>query len=119
MAVPINRLSGLLPVTGPTHQENEHENWDELGDFSPTWSPAQKVEATARVGATGLELNIDTNQLWTQRLDGAARRALRQQADDAGVTIHSVCINAHWVFNLANPEVRIAVLVFILRLETI
>lgn len=89
------------------------------GIFPATWSPAQKVEATARVGATGLELNIDTNQLWTQRLDGAARRALRQQADDAGVTIHSVCMNAHWVFNLASPDVRIRDLGVSLMLDAI
>ena len=77
------------------------------GTFPATMTPAEKVEATARVGATGLELNIDTNQLWTQRLDGAARKALRQQAQAAGVEITSLCMNAHWVFNLASPDVRI------------
>ncbi len=77
------------------------------GIFPATWNPSQKVEATARVGATGLEINIDANQLWTQRLDTAARTALRRQAQDAGVTITSLCMNAHWVFNLASPDVRI------------
>jgi L-ribulose-5-phosphate 3-epimerase len=77
------------------------------GIFPATWDPSQKVEATARVGAAGLEINIDANQLWTQRLDGAARRALRRQAEDAGVAITSLCLNAHWVFNLASPDVRI------------
>jgi sugar phosphate isomerase/epimerase len=70
-------------------------------------SPAQKLEAAARVGADGLELNIDANQLWTQRLDGAARQALRLQAQDAGIQVTSLCLNAHWVFNLASPDVRI------------
>ncbi|MCB0065227.1 MAG: sugar phosphate isomerase/epimerase [Caldilineaceae bacterium] len=82
-------------------------------------TPDQKVEATARVGATGMELNIDTNQLWTQRLDRAARNALRQQAADAGVEITSLCMNAHWVFNLASPDVRIRDLGVSLLLDAI
>ncbi|MEZ4866825.1 MAG: sugar phosphate isomerase/epimerase family protein [Caldilineaceae bacterium] len=77
------------------------------GTFPATMNPSQKVEATARVGGTGLELNIDANQLWTQRLDQADRAALRKQAQDAGVAITSLCMNAHWVFNLASPDVRI------------
>jgi L-ribulose-5-phosphate 3-epimerase len=77
------------------------------GIFPAAWQPAQKVEATARVGAAGLELNIDATQLWTQRLDAEARRALHQTAQDAGVAITSLCMNAHWVFNLASPDVRI------------
>ena len=77
------------------------------GIFPATYTPSEKVEATARVGAGGLELNIDATQLWTQRLDGATRRALRGQAQDAGVAITSLCLNAHWVFNLASPDVRI------------
>jgi sugar phosphate isomerase/epimerase len=77
------------------------------GIFPAAWTPAQKVEATARVGAVGLEINIDATQLWNQRLDGAARKALRQQAQAAGVAITSLCMNAHWVFNLASPDVRI------------
>ena len=59
------------------------------------------------MGATGLEINIDANQLWTQRLDTVARRTLHRQAQDAGVTIASLGMNAHWVFNLASPDVRI------------
>jgi L-ribulose-5-phosphate 3-epimerase len=78
-----------------------------FGIFPATWTPAQRIEATARVGATALEVNIDANALWTQRLDSAARKALRQQADDAGVAIPSLCLNAHWVFNLASPDRRI------------
>lgn len=74
------------------------------GIFPATWDPAQKVEATARVGAVGLEINLDATALWNQRLDRAARRQLRQQAQDAGVTIPSLCLNAHWVFNLASPD---------------
>lgn len=89
------------------------------GTFPATQSPAQKVEATARVGATGLELNIDVNQLWTQRLDQADRRSLRQQANDAGVDITSLCMNAHWVFNLASPDVRIRDLGVSLLLDAI
>ena len=81
------------------------------GTFPASLNPAQKIEATARVGATGLEINIDANQLWTQRLDQAARANLRQQARDAGVEITSLCMNAHWVFNLASPDVRIRDLV--------
>jgi len=77
------------------------------GIFPATWNPAQKVEAAARTGATGMELNIDAPQLWTQRLDAAARQALRRQAQDAGVEITSLCLNCHWVFNLASPDVRI------------
>jgi len=60
-----------------------------------------------RAGAAGLELNIDANALWTQRLDLAARQALRQQAQDAGVAWTSLCMNAHWIFNLASPNTRI------------
>jgi sugar phosphate isomerase/epimerase len=89
------------------------------GTFPATLTPAQKVEATARVGATGLELNIDANQLWTQRLDAAARQALRQQAADAGVALTSLCMNAHWVFNLASPDVRIRDLGVSLLLDAI
>jgi hexulose-6-phosphate isomerase len=65
------------------------------------------VEATARVGAVGMELNIDAPQLWTQRLDQDARKALRKTAQDAGVAITSLCMNSHWVFNLASPDARI------------
>ena len=89
------------------------------GIFPATWTPAEKVEATARVGASGLELNIDTNQLWTQRLDAGARRTLRRQATDAGVEIVSLCMNAHWVFNLASPDVRIRDLGVSLMLDAI
>jgi len=89
------------------------------GTFPATLSPSEKVEATARVGATGLELNIDPNQLWTQRLDGAARKALRKQAADAGVEITSLCMNAHWIFNLASPDVRIRDLGVSLLLDAI
>jgi hexulose-6-phosphate isomerase len=77
------------------------------GIFPGSWQPAQKVETTARAGATGLELNIDAGQLWTQRLDAAARKALAQQAQDAGVEFTSLCMNSHWIFNLASPDVRI------------
>lgn len=89
------------------------------GTFPATWNPSQKVEATARVGATGLEINIDANQLWTQRLDRSARAALRSQAQDAGVAITSLCMNAHWVFNLASPDVRIRDLGVSLLLDAI
>ncbi|MCB0186918.1 MAG: sugar phosphate isomerase/epimerase, partial [Caldilineaceae bacterium] len=89
------------------------------GTFPATMTPDQKVEATARVGATAMELNIDANQLWTQRLDPAARKALRQQAKDAGVEIPSLCMNAHWVFNLASPDVRIRDLGVSLLLDAI
>lgn len=78
-----------------------------FGIFPATWSPGQKVEATARVGAAALEVNIDANALWTQRLDTATRAALRKQAEDAGVALTSLCLNAHWVFNLASPDPRI------------
>jgi sugar phosphate isomerase/epimerase len=78
-----------------------------FGIFPVNWSPAQRIEATARVGAAALEVNIDANALWTQRLDRAARSALRQQATDAGVALPSLCLNAHWVFNLASPDRRI------------
>lgn len=89
------------------------------GTFPATLTPFQKVEATARVGATGLELNIDANQLWTQRLSPADRVALRQQAQAAGVEITSLCMNAHWVFNLASPDVRIRDLGVSLLLDAI
>jgi L-ribulose-5-phosphate 3-epimerase len=89
------------------------------GTFPATLNLFQKVEATARVGATGLELNIDTNQLWTQRLSQADRVALRKQAQDAGVEITSLCMNAHWVFNLASPDVRIRDLGVSLLLDAI
>jgi len=77
------------------------------GIFPSTWQPGQKVEATARAGAAGMELNIDAPQLWTQRLNASARQQLRRQAQDAGVEITSLCLNCHWVFNLASPDVRI------------
>ncbi|MBX3010332.1 MAG: TIM barrel protein [Caldilineaceae bacterium] len=89
------------------------------GTFPATMNPAQKVEATARVGATGLELNIDATQLWTQRLSKAERTALRKQAADAGVAITSLCMNAHWVFNLASPDARIRDLGVSLLLDAI
>ena len=89
------------------------------GTFPATLNPFQKVEATARIGATGLELNIDTNQLWTQRLTTAERTALRKQAQDAGVELTSLCMNAHWVFNLASPDVRIRDLGVSLLLDAI
>ncbi|MBX3051628.1 MAG: sugar phosphate isomerase/epimerase [Caldilineaceae bacterium] len=89
------------------------------GTFPATWNPAEKVEATARVGATGLELNIDATQLWTQRVQGAERLSLRGQAQDAGVKITSLCMNAHWVFNLASPDVRIRDLGVSLLLDAI
>ncbi|MEZ4713176.1 MAG: sugar phosphate isomerase/epimerase family protein [Caldilineaceae bacterium] len=89
------------------------------GAFPASLNPSQKVEATARVGATGLEINIDANQLWTQRLDRAARASLRQQARDAGVEITSLCMNAHWVFNLASPDARIRDLGVSLLLDAI
>jgi L-ribulose-5-phosphate 3-epimerase len=78
-----------------------------FGIFPVAWTPAQRIEATARVGASALEVNIDANALWTQRLDSTARKTLRQQAADAGVVIPSLCLNAHWVFNLASPDRRI------------
>ncbi|NJN82182.1 MAG: TIM barrel protein [Caldilineaceae bacterium] len=77
------------------------------GIFPATWTPSEKVEASARVGASSLEINIDANQLWTQRLDRADRASLRKQSQDAGVALTSLCLNAHWVFNLASPDARI------------
>ena len=77
------------------------------GIFPNSWQPAAKIEAAVRVGADGLELNIDANALWTQRLDSTARQDLRRQAQDAGIAWTSLCMNAHWVFNLASPDVRI------------
>jgi hexulose-6-phosphate isomerase len=77
------------------------------GVFPASWSPAEKLEAAARAGAAGLELNVDANALWTQRLDDAARQALRQQAREAGLAWTSLCMNAHWIFNLASPNPRI------------
>jgi hexulose-6-phosphate isomerase len=75
--------------------------------FPGRLSLAEKLEAVARVGGDGLELNINAGQLWTQRMDGDARRALRQQARNVSVEIVSLCLNAHWVFNLTSPDVRI------------
>lgn len=89
------------------------------GTFPAALNPFQKVEATARVGATGLELNIDATQLWTQRLNASERATLRKGAQDAGVTITSLCMNAHWVFNLASPDVRIRDLGVSLLLDAI
>lgn len=89
------------------------------GIFPKSWSPAEKLEATVRVGATGLELNIDADQLWTRRLDGATRSRLVQQARAAGVAWTSVCLNAHWIFNLTSPDVRIRDLGSSLLLEAI
>lgn len=89
------------------------------GIFPAGWTPAQKVDAAARVGAAGLEINIDANQLWSQRLDREQRQALRRQAADAGVAITSLCMNAHWVFNLASPDVRIRDLGVSLLLDAI
>lgn len=89
------------------------------GTFPASLTPFQKVEATARVGATGLELNIDANQLWTERLSKAERTVLRKQAQDAGIEITSLCMNAHWVFNLASPDVRIRDLGVSLLLDAI
>lgn len=90
-----------------------------FGIFPATWSPSQKVEATARVGANGLEVNIDANALWTQRLDRSDRAALRKQATDAGIALTSLCLNAHWVFNLASPDPRIRDIGVSLILEAI
>ncbi len=89
------------------------------GIFPKHWSPAEKLEAAARVGAAGLELNIDADQLWTRRLDHDARRRLAQQARDAGVAWTSLCLNAHWIFNLASPDVRIRDLGVSLLLEAL
>jgi sugar phosphate isomerase/epimerase len=77
------------------------------GIYPSTWSPATKLDATARAGAAGLELNIDANALWPQRLDRAARQVLRRQAADLGLAWTSLCMNAHWLFNLASPNPRI------------
>jgi hexulose-6-phosphate isomerase len=74
------------------------------GIFPPTWSLTEKLETAAHVGAEGLELNIDVNALWTERLDLPARHDLRQQAEDLGVAWTSLCLNAHWLFNLASPN---------------
>lgn len=89
------------------------------GIFPTDWTPEQKVEATARVGASGLEINIDATALWTERLTDSDRRALRSSARDAGVAITSLCLNAHWVFNLASPDVRMRNLGVSLMLDAI
>jgi L-ribulose-5-phosphate 3-epimerase len=89
------------------------------GIFPATWQPGQKVDATARVGAEGMELNIDATHLWTQRLDSTARQELRRQAQDAGVELTSLCLNCHWVFNLTSPDVRIRNLGISLLLDAI
>ena len=77
------------------------------GIYPASWSPAEKLDATARAGASGLELNVDANALWTQRLGSADRKALRQQARDLDIAWTSLCLNAHWLFNLASPNARI------------
>jgi hexulose-6-phosphate isomerase len=74
------------------------------GIYPGGWTPAEKLAAAARAGAAGLELNVDANALWTQRLDAAARQALRQQAQGAGLAWTSLCMNAHWILNLASPN---------------
>jgi hexulose-6-phosphate isomerase len=89
------------------------------GIFPTNWTPAEKLDATSRVGAAGLELNIDTTHLWTRRLDTAARRALRQRATDADLAFTSVCLNAHWVFNLTSPDPRIRDIGISLLIEAI
>jgi hexulose-6-phosphate isomerase len=89
------------------------------GIFPATWSPSQKLDAAGRVGAAGLELNIDANQLWTRRLDAEARHALRRQATDAGIAFTSLCLNAHWIFNLTSPDPRIRDLGISLLIEAI
>jgi L-ribulose-5-phosphate 3-epimerase UlaE len=89
------------------------------GIFPKVWSPAEKLEAAARVGATGLELNIDADQLWTRRLDSATRRQLAQRARDAGLRWTSLCMNAHWIFNLTSPDARIRDIGVSLLLEAI
>src|SRR5687768_339021 len=89
------------------------------GIFPKPWPPAEKLEAAARAGAAGLELNIDADQLWTRRLDHVTRRQLAQRARDAGLRWTSLCMNAHWIFNLASPDARIRDISVGLLLEAI
>lgn len=89
------------------------------GIYPAAWSPLEKLEATARSGAVGLELNVDATQLWTRRLDGPARGRLAERARELGIVWTSLCLNAHWVFNLASPDVRIRDVGISLLLESI
>jgi sugar phosphate isomerase/epimerase len=87
--------------------------------FPGAWAIDQKLEGAARVGAAGLELTIDANQLWTRRLNNRARAQLRRQASDLGLGFSSLCMNAHWVFNMASPDVRIRDLGVSLLVESV
>ncbi|MFH1183557.1 MAG: sugar phosphate isomerase/epimerase family protein, partial [Chloroflexota bacterium] len=78
-----------------------------------------KLEGTARSGASGLELAIDAGQHWTRRLSKGARTQLRRQASDLGLAFSSLCINAHWVFNMTSPDVRIRDLGISLLVESV
>jgi len=87
--------------------------------FPRDWTLEQRLQATARVGASALELAVDADQLWMHRLPPKARAALRRTADDCGVAFSSLCMNAHWIFNLTSPDVRIRALGVGLLLEAI
>ncbi|HUX20948.1 MAG TPA: sugar phosphate isomerase/epimerase family protein [Spirochaetia bacterium] len=77
------------------------------GIFPGAWSLSEKIAAAGRCGAGGIEINIEAAELLPRTLGRDDRRRLVGEARRAGVAVTSLCLNAHWVFALTDPDLRI------------
>jgi L-ribulose-5-phosphate 3-epimerase UlaE len=79
----------------------------------------ERIAAAGDLGYGGIELNVDANALLPRIWDGGRRAALRALAAERGVALTSLCLNAHWAFNLASPDARVREIGVDLLLEAI
>ncbi len=77
------------------------------GIFPGSFNLSEKIAAAGRCGAAGLEINIEATELLPRTLSRSDRRRLTEEARSAGVALTSLCLNAHWIFSLTDPDERI------------
>ena len=89
------------------------------GIFPGSFSVEDKIRATGETGYPLIELNVEANALLPRLLDERAKQNILETCKNNGVSIASVCMNAHWVFNLSSSDVRIRDVGVDLLLESI
>ncbi len=74
------------------------------GTFPKSMGFEQMIRVSGQLGYDSVEFNVDEDAL-LPRLWGKQKRAeLLSLAEDSGVALQSLCINAHRTFNYASPD---------------
>jgi len=69
--------------------------------YPSTYTVDEVLEASAKIGFDGVELNLDEKKL---KLSKKERKAIVEKAASLGLELPSLCTSLLWKFNLASPD---------------